>query len=66
MESVIIEIAVQVPALALVIFFSLQAMKMILDVQGRKLDRVIDVIERHNQTMVDLGIVKGKRSKSTS
>lgn len=51
MESVVIQIALQVPALALVIFFSLQVVRMVLDNQGEKLDRVIDVLERHNRQM---------------
>ena len=46
MEQVILQIAVQVPALALVAFVFLRVLQLVLDVQGRKLERLADSIDR--------------------
>lgn len=50
MEQVVIQIAVQVPALFLLSFVFLRVFTLVLDTQGKKLDRLADAWERHNST----------------
>jgi len=42
----ILQVAIQVPALALVSFVFLRAFQMVLDTLGRKIDRLADAIEQ--------------------
>lgn len=46
MEQVIVQVAIQVPALALVVFFSGWVLRLVLDIQGRKIDRLSDAVEK--------------------
>jgi hypothetical protein len=48
MEQTILQIAVQVPALFIMGAVFLKVLGMVLDVQGKKLDRLADAIERRN------------------
>ena len=50
MEQVILQIAVQVPALALVSFVFLRVLQLVLDIQGKKLDRLSDAIDELRRT----------------
>lgn len=45
MEQVIVQIAIQVPALALVSFVFLRLFERILDMQGKKLDRLAEALD---------------------
>lgn len=46
MEETLKQIAIQVPSTALVVYFSLQVVKIVLDKQGQKLEKLTDAIER--------------------
>lgn len=46
MEEAIVQVAIQVPAIALVVFFSLRVLGMVLDIHGRKIDRLVDAVEK--------------------
>lgn len=45
MEEIVVQVAIQVPALALVSFVFLRLFERILDVQGKKLDRLTDALD---------------------
>ena len=45
MDTAIIQIAVQVPALAFVSIVFLRVLNLVLDIQGKKIDRLADAIE---------------------
>lgn len=51
-EDVILQIAVQVPALFIMGYFSLRVITLIMDNFGRKLDRAIDLFERGTKEML--------------
>jgi len=46
MEDAIVQIAVQVPAIALIVYFSIRALTLVLDTYGRKIDRLADAVEK--------------------
>ena len=50
MEQVIVQVAIQVPALALVSFVFLRVLQLVLDIQGKKLDRLSDAIDELRRT----------------
>lgn len=45
MDETLKQIAIQVPSTALVVFFALQVVKMIMDQRGRQMERMIDAFE---------------------
>jgi len=42
---VIVQVAIQVPALALVSFVFLRVLQLVLDIQGKKIDRLSDAVD---------------------
>ena len=46
MEQAVLQVAVQVPALFLVIIFALKVIQYVLDQQGRKIDRMAEALEK--------------------
>jgi len=50
LEQVIVQVAIQVPALALVSFVFLRVLQLVLDIQGKKLDRLSDAIDELRRT----------------
>ena len=41
----IVQVAIQVPALALVSFVFLRVLQLVLDIQGKKIDRLSDAVD---------------------
>lgn len=50
MEEALIQAAIQVPSVVVLGYIFLRVLQMVLDVQGRKLDRLADAWERHNKS----------------
>jgi len=50
LEQVIVQVAIQVPALTLVSFVFLRVLQLVLDIQGKKLDRLSDAIDELRRT----------------
>jgi len=46
MENAIVQIAVQVPAMAIMAYVCLKVLTMVMDVQGRKIERLVDAVEK--------------------
>ena len=45
MDESIKQVAIQVPAIALVVYFSLSVLKMVLDQQSRRIDKMADALQ---------------------
>jgi len=49
LDDAIIQVAIQVPALFIVGYVFLRVLSLVLDVQGKKLERLADAWEAHNR-----------------
>ena len=54
MESALLQVAIQVPAIIVLGYVFLQVLRMVMDVQGQKLDRMTVILEATTQTLKDV------------
>jgi len=64
METALLQVAIQVPAIIVLGYVFLQVLRMVMDVQGQKLDRMTVILEATTQTLKDvLALLQAARGR---